>query len=169
MKLYIANCSKQEHLFTYMLPENPRPFSHSIRAGSQIEIPGDKDVVDAIVKQHSLYGLQKANDVRKGFGGLCYQLDKPISVEAIKNGFTQTEQEQIDRALEARKITAAAADQIMSNKAQEMGIKQTSGLEVEVLEEKKNAADNEPKFEQTIEVVRQGVQPIKGRGRPRKA
>jgi len=152
-----------------MLPENPRPFSHSIRAGSQIEIPGDKDVVDAIVKQHSLYGLQKANDVRKGFGGLCYQLDKPISVEAIKNGFTQTEQEQIDRALEARKITAAAADQIMSNKAQEMGIKQTSGLEVEVLEEKKNAADNEPKFEQTIEVVRQGVQPIKGRGRPRKA
>lgn len=169
MKLYIANCSKQEHFFTYMLPENLRPFSHAIRAGSQIEIPGDNDVIDSIIKQHSIYGLQKANDVHKGFGGLCYQINKPISVEAIKNGFSQTEQEQIDRALEARKITAAAADQIIANKAQEMGLKQKSGLEVEVLEEKKNAADNETKFEQTIEVVREGVQPIKGRGRPRKA
>jgi len=55
------------------------------------------------------------------------------------------------------------------DKAQEMGVKQKSGLEVEIIEEKKNAADNDVKFEQTIEVVREGVQPLKGRGRPRKA
>jgi hypothetical protein len=168
MKLYVANCSKQEHLFTYMIPENPRPFSHAIRAGSQIEIPGNQDAIMAVIGQHQVYGMMEVNKVKKGFGGLCYRLEKPISIEAIQAGFSQSDQEMIDRAQNARNATAAAADQILANKAQEMGLKQKSGLEIEVIEEKKNAADNEPKFNQTIEVVREGVQPIKkGRGRPR--
>jgi hypothetical protein len=167
MKLYIANCSKNEHLFTYMLPEVPRPFSHSIRAGGQIEIPGGQDAIDAIIKQHEIYGMQPVDKVGKGFGGLCYRLDKPISVEAIKSGFTQTEQEMVERSLEARKITAAAQDQIFSRTAQETGMQVKSGIEFEVVEEKKNQADNEPKFQQTIEVVHEGIAPR--RGRPRKS
>ena len=169
MKLYVANCSKQEHLFTYMIPENPRPFSHSIRAGAQIEIPGNQDAIDAIINQHAIYGMMEINKVKKGFGGLCYRLEKPISIEAIQSGFTQSEQETIDRSQLARNVTAAAADQMIANKAQEMGLKQKSGLEIEVIEEKKNAGDNEPKFEQTIEVVRESLQPMKSRGRPRKS
>ena len=56
---------------------------------------------------------------------------------------------------------------MLSAKAQEMGLKQRSGLEIEVIEERKNAADNSEKFEQTIEVQREGVAPRKGR--PRKS
>jgi hypothetical protein len=169
MKLYVANCSKQEFDFTYMIVENPRPFHHKIRAGAQWEINGSPEEIDQIIKQHSIYGMMEVGKVKKGFGGMCYRLDKPISVDAIESGLEQKDQEMIDRALEARKITAAAADQILSNKAQEMGLKQKSGLEVEVVEEKKNAADNEPKFNQTIEVLREGIQPGKNRGRPRKS
>jgi hypothetical protein len=169
MKLYVANCSKQEHDFTYMLIENPRPFHHKIRAGTQMEINGSLEEIDHIIKQHSIYGMMEVNKVQKGFGGICYRLNKPISVDAIEAGLDQRDQEMIDRALEARKITAAAADQILSNKAQEMGLKQKAGLEVEVVEEKKNAADNEPKFNQTIEVLREGAEPGKSRGRPRKS
>ena len=161
MKLYIANCSKNEHLFTYCLPEVLRPFSHHIRAGGQIEIPGEPAAIDAIIKEHELYGMQPFDKVHKGFGGLCYRLDKPISVEAIRSGFTQTEQEMIDKSLEARKITAAAQDQIFASKAQEMGVKVNSGIEFEVTEEKKNQGDNDPKFEQTISVVHEGVTPKK--------
>jgi hypothetical protein len=168
MKLYVANCSKQEHLFTYMIPENPRPFSHSIRAGAQIEIPGNQDALMAIIGQHQIYGMMEVNKVTKGFGGLCYRLEKPISVEAIENGFTQSDQEMINKAQESRNITAAASDQMIANKAQEMGLKQRSGLEIEVIEEKKNAADNSPKFEQVIEVVREGIQPAKS-GRRKKS
>ena len=164
-KLYVANCSKQEFHFTYMLPENTRPFSHHIRAGSQIEIPGDKDAIDAIINQHSIYGMMEIGKVKKGFGGLCYRLNKPISIDAIEQGLSQSDQEMIDRAQEARNITAAAQDQIISQKAQEMGLRQKSGIEVEVVEEKKNAADNEPKFEQTIEVIHEGESPKKGRSR----
>lgn len=168
MKLYIANCSKQDNHFTYMLPEQMRPFARLIRAGQQTEIDSDFETINIIIRQHEIYGIQEAKKVKKGFGGLCYQIDKPISIESIKNGFTQTEQEQIDRALEARKITAASSDQLIAQKAQEFGMRQTSALEVEVIEEKKGIADESSKFEETIGIVRDGLQPIKNRGRPKK-
>ena len=150
-----------------MLLENPRPFSHRIRAGSQMEINGTAEEIGHIIKQHEIYGMMEVTKVKKGFGGIAYRVGTPISIEAIEHGLEQRDQELIDRALEARKITAVAADQMISTKAQEMGLKQRTGLEVEVVEEKKNAGDNEPKFEQTIEVVREGIAP-RGRGRPRK-
>jgi hypothetical protein len=167
MKLYIANCSKQDHHFTYMIVENPRPFMERIRAGAQILIDRSTEDVNQIINQHSRYGLMEASKVKKGFGGIAYRLEKPISVQNIEAGIEQRDQEMIDRALEARKITAVASDQLISNKAQEMGLRQKSGLELEVVEEKKNAGDNEPKFNETIEVQKEGLTPRKGR--PRKA
>jgi hypothetical protein len=166
MKLYIANCSKQDHQFTYGLLENPRPFMQRIRSGAQIVIDGQPEEIEHILKQHAAYGLQEAKHVKKGFSGIAYQMDKPISVSNIEQGIGQRDQEMIDRALEVRKITAAAADQAISQKAQEMGLKQRSGIEIEITEEKRNAADSDVKFEQTIEVVREGTAPR--RGRPRK-
>lgn len=166
MKLYVANCSKQEFLFTYMLPENIRPFSHHIRAGSQVEIIGNQDDIDSIIGQHTIYGLVEANKVKKGFGGLCYRMEKPVSIDAIEQGLEQTAQDQIDKALEARKMTAAAADMVISQKAQEMGLKQKAPLEVEVIEESKNPFETSNKFNETIEVVKENMAPK--RGRPRK-
>lgn len=156
MKLYVANTTKQEFLFTYSLPENLRPFSHNIRAGSQVEITGNQDAIDAIINQHSMYGMVEANKAKKGFGGLVYRIDKPVSLEAIQSGLAQNEQDMIDKALESRKLTAAAADQIISNRAQEMGIRQKSPLEIEVVEEGRGPADNGEKFNETIEIVKDG-------------
>lgn len=170
MKLHVANCSKQEFLFTYTIPENPRAFSHSIRAGTQILINESPEAVDAIIRQHEIYGFQEASKVSKGFGGLCYRIDKPVSVNAIEAGLSQVDQEQIDRALEARSLSAAAADQKIATTAQDLGLRQGTGIEVDILEEKQNAADNNPKFAQTLSVVREGISPgaARGRGRPRK-
>jgi hypothetical protein len=168
MELYIANCTKQDHQFTYMLLENPRPFMERIRAGSQIKIKGSNDEIDQIIKQHEIYGLIPVDKIKGNFSGMAYRIDKPINVEAIENGISVRDQTMIDRATEARKITAVASDQKISETAQQMGLKQKAPLEIEIIEEKKNYADNEPKFEQTIEVVKEGIAP-KGRGRPRKA
>ena len=169
MKLYIANCSKQDTQFTYGLKEIFRPFMQKIRAGAQIVLTHNLDEVNHIIAQHAIYGMQEVGKIKKGFGGLCYRLDKPINVEAIESGFTQTEQEQIDRALEARKYTAAAADKMLNDKAQELGLRQKSALEVETIEDSKGPMDENQKFGEVIEVVKEGAPPIqKGRGRPRK-
>ena len=169
MKLYLANCSKQEFHFTYALPEKVRPFMHNIRAGGQIEIYCD-NLAEAqiIVDQHGPYGMKNVKDITKGFGGLAYQFDKPINVQAIEQGIEQKDQEMIDRALEAQKVTAVASDDILARKAQEFGVKQKGALEIEVVEEKKNLADQEPKMNQTIAVVRDGLAPSTGRNAKRK-
>lgn len=166
--LYVANCSKAEFFFTYMLPENMRPFSQHIRAGTQIEIKGDQASLDAIISQHSIYGMQPSDKVTRKFGGLAYRLNKPISIDAIQQGLTQMEQEEIERALEARKITTVVQDQMYASKAQEIGSKQTSPLEIEIVEEAKGPTDSAPKFNQTITVEREGMRTSPKRGRPRK-
>jgi len=163
MKLYVANTTKQEHLFAYYLPENARPFSHSIRAGAQIEISGPQHEIDSIIHQHAIYGLVEANKVKKGFGGLCYRIDKPVSLDAIEQGLAQTAQDKIEQALDSRKVTAAAADMVLSQKAQEMGLQQKAPLEVEVIEESKNPFETSGKFSETIEVVKDNVAPRRGR------
>jgi phage major head subunit gpT-like protein len=169
-QIYVANCSKHDFLFAYMFVENPKPFHHKIRAGSQVRIEASTDEIDQIIKQHSIYGMQPIEAVKKGFGGLAYRLNKPISVEAIEQGLSQSDQEAIDRALEARKNTAAAVDSILSNKAQEFGSRQSAPVEIEVIEEGKGPADNSVKFNETITVVKDGIEPPKAkRGRPRKA
>ncbi len=169
--LYIANCTKSNRMFTYMFVENPKPFHHKIRAGAQIKIDGNDFELDQIIKQHSSYGIQPATKVGKGFSGVAYSLGKPISVQAIEAGISQKDQEMIDRALEARKATAAATDAIMQSKAQEFGSRQTAPLEIEILEENKNPTDNSAKFNETISVISDSVNdmPAKRRGRPRKA
>jgi len=165
-QLYIANCSKSDFLFTYMLVENPRPFHHKIRAGSQICLSLDQADTEQIIKQHSIYGMQPANNVKKGFSGLAYA-HKPISVEAIQAGISQKDQENIERALETRKNTAAATDHILQEKAREFGSRQTAPLEIEVVEEKRNPTDEGTGFSETITVVKQGLEPTGKKGKKR--
>jgi hypothetical protein len=170
-KLYIANCSKQEFDFTYMLFENPRPFMHKIRAGSQICLTVSDEEAKQIIDQHKVYGMQLADKATKGFSGLAYKLEKPISVEAIETGISQRDQEMIERALEARKNTAAATDSVLAQRAQEYGSRQTAPLEIEVIEEGKGPADSNTgnKFNETITVIKQGMGDAPKRGKSRKA
>jgi hypothetical protein len=158
-KLYIANCTKQNAFFEYSILENPRRFAKDIRAGGQIEIDNNADTLNYIIGQHERYGFVEVSKVGKGFSGLCYRFDKPISISAIEAGMSQNEQDMIDRAFEARKIQAVVTDQIISKVAQEGGLRQRESLEVEVVEEKRNFADNEDKFEQTITVQKEGIAP----------
>ena len=167
--LYIANCTKSTFLFTYMLVENPRPFHHKIFAGTQIKLDCNNDDADQIIKQHSVYGMQPAEKVGKGFSGLAYRIGKPVSIEAIEAGIEQKDQEMIDRALEVRKNTAAATDHILAEKAREFGSRQTAPLEIEVIEEGTGPTDTSGKFNETIQVVKQGLEPTKGNKKRGKA
>lgn len=167
--LYVANCSKSDYLFTYMIFENPKPYHHKIRAGSQICINADTSEIDQIIKQHSIYGMQPVDKVTKGFSGLAYRFGKPISIEAIYAGIKQSDQEMIDRALEARKLTAAATDHIIAEKAREFGSRQTAPLEIEIVEEKRSPTDQSEGFSETIQVVKQGLEPPPRKSRKSRA
>jgi hypothetical protein len=158
--LYIANCSKQDHIFHYHLPGNPQPFAQRIRAGAQIKIDCREGETDAIINQHVIYGMQDVARVKKGFSGLAYRLDKPISVDMIQQGFEQKDAEMIERALESRKVGAAATDAIIAGKAAEFGHNITAPTEVTVTEEGKGPAGAQAGgFDETIKVVRDDAPP----------
>jgi hypothetical protein len=154
------------HFFEYSVPENQKRFGKEIKAGGQIELENIQDILTYIIGQHERYGFTEVSKVKKGFSGLCYRFDKPISVTAIESGMSQSEQDMIDRALEARKIQAVATDAHISRIAQEGGLRQKGSIEFETVEEKRNLGDNESKFEQIITVQKEGVEP-KRRGRTR--
>lgn len=167
MKLYIANCTKSKFILTYSLPEIKKVHVRNLPMGGQIMLEYNKDDLDYIINQHTRYGMQDVNHVKKGFGGLAYRFDKPISLSAIEEGISQSMQEKIDQAQEALKMTVASADEHAFNIAREAGGKQISGLSLEITEEKQGPTDHDKKYTQTIEVVREGQEP-KRRGRPPK-
>jgi hypothetical protein len=149
-KLYIANCSKQNFLLTYMLPENTKPFIHEMRPGTQVELNHSPDEVASIIRQHELYGMHPADKVTKGFGGRCYRLDRPISVEAIEQGISQTDEEAIKRATIMRQAAVAAGDAALEQAAESVGARQVAPLQVEITEDRKDPTDTGPKFGETI-------------------
>jgi len=163
---YIANCTKQERMFCYSLPENPRPFVQMIRAGAQIKIDMPQDHIDSIIGQHELYGFVDARKVTKKFSGYCYSINKPIALETIEAGIAQIEQDADDRAADMREIGAIVTDNIIAQKAQEMGMTQKGLTEVEITEQSSNPTEQRPLISETIEVPREGIAPK--RGRPRK-
>jgi len=163
---YIANCTKQERLFCYSLPENPRPFAQHIRAGAQIKIDMPQDHIDAIIRQHEIYGFVDARKVGKKFAGYCYSINKPVTLDTIEAGILQTENDADDRAADMREIGAIVTDNIIAQKAQEVGMTQKGLTEVEITEQSTGPSDNRSLISETIEVPREGIAPK--RGRPRK-
>jgi hypothetical protein len=164
---YIANCTKQERMFCYSLPENMRPFVQMIRAGAQVKIDMPQDHIDSIISQHEPYGFVEAKKVSKSFAGYCYSINKPVSLEAIEAGILQTENAAVDRAADMREIGAIVTDSMIANKAQEMGMTQKGLTEVEITEQPKGPSDNRELISETIEVPKEGIAPR--RGRPRKS
>jgi hypothetical protein len=168
--LYIANTTGQFHDFTYRLPERERPVMHNIKPGSQIKIDLEQDHVNAILLQYAPYGLVDANQVKKGYSGLCYRIGKPVSVDAIENGMNQVGQDAVDRALEARKVGAVVADDKLASTAQQLGLRQKGPLQVEIEQEKSCPTDDSDRMNEIITVQREGLgeAPRRGPGRPRK-
>ena len=134
MKLYIANMTKQQHDFLYRVPESPRVHRQLIPAGAQIQVHRDDTlaVLEAIVAQHSSYGLKPAHEVlnRKGYTGLCYSIDAPIAVDTFMVAQEQNDDALIEQGAERRKNEAAAIHDRMG--APEAG--ELQGMELEVVE-----------------------------------
>ena len=134
MKLFVANMTKMQHDFLYRVPESQRVHRQMIPAGSQVQVHRDDTlaVLEAIVAQHSRYGLKPAHEVlnRKGYTGLCYSIDAPIAVDTFMVAQEQNDDALAEQGLERRRHEAAAIHDRMG--APEAG--ELQGMELEVVE-----------------------------------
>jgi hypothetical protein len=120
MKMFIANCTKQVVSFIYRLPEVSASRQQQIEIGGQIQISGDltKIEVDAIIEQHTKYGLVAADELdrSKPFIGLCYSIDKPVRVGKVEQAIEHNDKVLEQRGAQTRKESAlAVASQVEQN------------------------------------------------------
>lgn len=169
--LYVANCSKQRHDFTYRIPEETAIRRQQIMPGSQIAVyqqNAPMEVLKAVLEQHIRYGLVDVAEIdrRKAFTGLCFSFDKPIKVEKFMYVDETNSSALQDASLEARKISAAALHDVLERVTE--GASKLESLEFELVEQNK---PNDPGINEVLSVSRSGDNPAPTtrRSRGRKA
>lgn len=145
MKLYLANCSRQKHIFNYKVPEKTQQFMQPIPAGSQIMLNYPEDVVMFILQQHEPYGLQHYRKVDKNFAGTCYAIDEPISAADIMNGVEQKTANLKQAGEDLLNASAVAYNNALDNAAAAAGEKPLGeGLVMEITGEAVNTDQPDP-------------------------
>lgn len=137
MRLYIANATKQVHDFIYRLPESPNAHKQQIEIGGQIVLAQELNSldIDAVIEQHALYGLVKADEIdrARAFTGMCYSVDKPVSLPNIQKLFLVNHNALLERGQEIRKAAAVAVEsQLQNNLGENAGL---GAVEMSVVEE----------------------------------
>jgi len=124
-KLYVANATRQNVEFTYRLPEMPGVKMQPIPIGGQICVTGDHmlpEQVDSILAQYEKYGLVTVEQMEKSnrkFSGLCYSLDKPVSIDRLRKAMDRNVEELTDRGKQIRKEMAIAANNMIEDDLRE--------------------------------------------------
>jgi hypothetical protein len=112
--LFIANISNKHNEFTFSLPGNPQLRRVIIPAGKQAEVlkNAQREEVDAVVSQHTVYGLVEQSQVAKidKFSGALYSLDKPVKIENMEIGVERNTDFLLEEGYELRKLAAIAID-----------------------------------------------------------
>jgi len=156
MKLYIANTTKQRHIFTFRTLETGRLRQIPIEHGSQMMVlDGTSDELNAVIEHHQVYGLIDSTkiDQSKAFVGICYSIDKPVSSSVIEKAIRDNDDHLTRGAHNMRQASLAALDRTLS----ENGTGYAGEMEFSV-EQAKSREDNEdtPTVNETIVTEKSG-------------
>ncbi|HEA3718719.1 TPA: hypothetical protein RV156_001844 [Yersinia enterocolitica] len=156
MKLYIANTTKQRHMFSFRTLETGRLRNIPIAYGSQaIVLDGGAEEIDAVIQHHQVYGLIDAStiDQSKNFVGLCYSIDKPVQEKIIEKAMRDNDHKLTETSHNRRQASVAAQDDALLNSGTGYG------GEMEFTVEQTNGRDdnnNTPSVNETIVTQKRG-------------
>lgn len=156
MKMFIANCTKQPWEVWFRIPGTRDARTQAIGVLGQEQISGDlmPEEVDAIVEQLSIYGMVHVNEVdrAKPFVGLCYSLDKPISVSKIGHTLEHNQEIMERRGEETRKAAAIKTSDFLDHQLRDQDLPNLKMLEMTIEEKAPKNAD----FPSVTKFFRQG-------------
>ena len=114
MNLYVANCSKQDTHFIYLLVESGRRVNNIlIPQGGQRMLTGmtTKDI-EATIEHHRRYGARDVSELNRqaAFAGIIYS-EKEISFDAVERAVEHNIDALDEIGKELRKAAAIVADQ----------------------------------------------------------
>lgn len=123
MKLYVANCTLQYHVFNYRLPERNNPYTQSIASGRQVRLAGDMGVkdIEAIITQSHKYGLRTVEEARSLDEDIpitfVASVDKPVTDRMMKDVIMHNRGVLTFRGKKMRELAALAASSNMESQA----------------------------------------------------
>ncbi|HGK7507605.1 TPA: hypothetical protein ACJ569_003565 [Kluyvera cryocrescens] len=156
MKLYIANTTKQRHIFTFRVLESGRLRQIPINHGSQMMVhEGSTEELNAIISHHAVYGLVDASkiDQNKDFIGLCYSIDKPVPAKLIEKALRDNDNFLTRNAHNRRQASVAALDSSL----RESGTGYSGDMEISAEQTKgRDDTDDTPTVSETIATEKRG-------------
>ncbi len=128
MKLYIANTTKQHLVLHYRMiemPPNAPAYSLKIRMGGQEVIPHDLQSEDItfLLHQWRHFGLVEHSGVdrTKGFVGLSYRVEKPVTESQIERVLEHNDGAATARSEKVFQESGASLADIVAKRAAEQG------------------------------------------------
>jgi hypothetical protein len=154
MKFYVANPTRQHHLFTFRMPEEKGVRSQPIAPGQQVQIVGDLNQlqIDAIVAHYARYGLAPVSDVgsqRQNQIRLIYSVDRPVPASKIEDVMRSNMGILIREGQKMREQAAVVIPPEIERQLE--GVAQLRGLEMSIVEEEPKGGYRE---------VEEGVKPV---------
>lgn len=154
MKLYVANTTKQRHVFAFRALETGRMRQYPLQPGSQMMVmDGSIEDVQAIIDHYEPYGLTEASKIDQAdqFIGLVYSIDKPTPYGKIEKGLRDNDDFLTEQSFDRRQTASAALDETLN--ANDIGYK--GGVEISA-EQQVNKLDpaDEQKIKETIKTDR---------------
>jgi hypothetical protein len=162
-KLFIANTTNQIHQFTYWMPEAARSSMQEVPSGGQVMIAGremSQKEIDAILKQHEVYGLTSVADASKNpkFWGLVYSIDRPVTLVNLSGLVDRYTQQQVQRGRDARTAAAIATNEAVEQSMQRNQIPgRLENLEMSVEEVSRDQRDESPEVSEGVRVSRVAI------------
>lgn len=159
MKLFIANCTKQNTMFLYRLPEEQTIRRQDIPAGGQIQVLGDtltQTACDFIIEHHRRYGLvalKELDRIKNAFVGLCFSIEKPVPVEKIMHAAEHNDVVLDAASIETRKVAAASLSELLHG--QDNPNVALDGITIETIEEERKG-ENKSTIKEKITVAKEG-------------
>ena len=168
MHLFIANATRQNFHFVYRVPESNKLREQTIPIGGQVRIAGDlnQHEIEAIIGQHRKYGLVPVQEVdrTKAFVGLCYSIDKLISVDKLGRAMSHNNDVLVARGKEIRQHAAVASNNALEASLAETQLpEQLRSMDMEIIEENHDDRDETKPVAEGIRVSREGEAPTRRR------
>lgn len=144
MKMYLANVTKQRHVFCYRMdhsePEKRKLIELVIEPGHQIMIDEPQAKIESIISHYRNYGLIEVKEATRAqrFSGLMFQFTE-INLDRLNEAVERRKDHEDERSNELRKVGILGDQQAADQIARKVGIPEVRVTSE--IEEKQTQAD----------------------------
>lgn len=136
MKIWIANCTKQNHKIYYREPKKRALREVMCPIGAQVTLPDEFDAagVDFVTNQFAIFCWLKSDEIKADhqYVGICYSVDRPVDMTRLNDALAHNEEVLMERGHELRRQAAIIVDKNIAEVNKNVGLPQPKSTELTI-------------------------------------